>query len=196
LRQLWVWLWGLSTTIKMINLIPKEEKKKMATDFYRRFAILILLMLSFCLLVATLAILPAYFLSSTKNSIINAKLEIQSHEEVPIAGEQSLAEVKDINQKLSLVENAEKNKFPISTLVVNKILQKKTPDIKIIQITYENDASVGKKIGVLGTASSRDTLLMFEQAFENDPAFKNVDLPISSFVKVSNIQFDLTLTAL
>jgi hypothetical protein len=94
---------------------------------------------------------------------------------------------------LTIVENAEKNQFLISKNVINAILAKKTSSIKIIQITYQYDPILGKKIGILGTASSRDALLSFEQTLENDKDFTNVNLPLSSFVQDSNIQFDLTL---
>jgi hypothetical protein len=178
----------------MINLIPKEEKKIMTMGFYHRLAILFFLIVSFSILVACVALLPAYFISTVKDSIINTKLETQKHQPLPLLGEQSLLAIKDINTKLSLVENAEKNKFPISEKVINEILLKKTPDIKIIQILYENDQTQVKKISILGSAPSREVLLTFEETLEDDPNFKNVDLPISSFVKESNIQFNLSLT--
>jgi len=178
----------------MINLTPKEEKKKMAVDFYCRLAILLLLMGSFTALVALLAILPAYFMSSVKNSIAETKLETQKQSPLPALGEQSLTEVKGINNQLSLVENAEKNKFLVSERIVNAILLKKTPGIKITQIVYQKNEAQGKKVSLTGIASSRESLLLFEQALEADSAFQNVDLPISSFVKESNLQFNLTLT--
>jgi len=66
-------------------------------------------------------------------------------------------------------------------------------NIKITDISYENDSLNGKKISIQGTAPSREVLLSFRQAFENDNTFKQVDLPISNFVKGSNIQFYLSL---
>jgi len=177
----------------VINLIPKEERKKMTIDFYYRFLSLLFLLLSFVVLILSVAILPAYFLSSVKESISNAKLENQKNEGVPLLGQQSLSDVKNINNKLSLVENAEKNKFPISEKVINEILSKKTTDIKITQILYVDGATIGGKISVLGVASSREALLSFERALGDDPKFTNVNLPISSFIKESNIDFDLNL---
>ena len=58
---------------------------------------------------------------------------------------------------------------------------------------YENDATKGKKVTVLGIAPSRELLLLFRRALEDDVAFKKVDLPISNFVKGSNIEFSLSL---
>lgn len=177
----------------MINLIPKEEKKRMTMDFYFRVAVLFLVMVDFTVIVAFFAILPSYFMSSSKKAMINVKLETQKNEPLPVLGEQSLAIIKDVNKKLDLVESAEKDKFLVSLKVINSILLKKRPDIKITQILYENSGTQGKKISITGTAPSREVLLLFRLALEDGPSFKNVDLPISNFVKGSNIQFYLSL---
>jgi hypothetical protein len=178
----------------MINLIPKEDKKKMTVDFYYRLLVLFLLMFSFSIFVGSATLLPAYFASTTKDSIIDLKLEIQKNTTVPLLGQESLAAIEDMNTKLSLVENSEKNKFLISQRVINEIISDKTPEIKITQILYNNDPMAGKKISVFGTAPSREALLTFEQALEDNQTFKDVNLPISSFVKDSNLEFNLSLS--
>lgn len=177
----------------MINLIPKEEKKRMTTDFYLRLSVVFMLMLSSSVFIACSAMLPAYFLSLTKDSIANSKLEGQKADPASSSRSQSLSEIKDLNSKLKLVEDAEKNKFQISEKVIQAILLKKSSDIKITQISYEDNGTQGKKISLLGVAPSREALLQFQQALEDDPAFNNVDLPISNFVKDSDIQFNLSL---
>ena len=177
----------------MINLIPKEEKRKMVTYFYYKLVILFLVMGSFSFFIFFLATLPSYFLSSVKNNIINNKLETQKKEPVPLIDQQTLLVIKDLNNKLDLVENAEKSKFAVSEKVINTIILKKLPNIKINNISYESDSSKGKKISIQGIASSREVLLSFRQALEESAAFKQVDLPISNFVKGSNIQFYLSL---
>ncbi len=177
----------------MINLTPKEEKKRMTTDFYFRTTVLFLMIMGSCLLVLFVAILPAYFFSSMRNVLAETKLEIQKLEPMTLLGEQSLSIIKDINKKLDLVENSEKNRFLPSVKVINSILLKKRPDVKITQILYENDVIKGKKISITGTAQSREVLLLFRRALEDSANFKSVDLPISNFVKGSNIQFYLNL---
>jgi hypothetical protein len=177
----------------MINLIPKEEKKRMTTDFYFRITVLFLVLFGSCILIASIAILPSYFFSSMKNVLADTKLEIQKREPLPLLGEQSLLIIKDINKKLDLVESSEKNKFLPSQKVINSILLKKRPDIKITQILYENDVAKGKKISITGTAPSREVLLLFRKALEDSSNFKSINLPISNFVKGSNIQFYLNL---
>lgn len=181
----------------MINLIPQEEKKKIIKGFYYKLIVLFLAIMGASFLFAFIAILPSYFLSSVKDSIANDKLETQKKEPVPMPEVETLAVIKDLNNKLTLIEKAESNKFIISKQVIDVIFSKKLPDIKITAISYENDSNdnllSNKKITIEGTAPSREMLLLFRQALEADSAFQHVDLPISNFVKGSNIQFYLSL---
>lgn len=178
----------------MINLTPKAEKKRIALDFYFRLALLLFLMLDFCLFVALISIVPAYIMSYVKNSSVTAKLEVQKNEPLPSFDQRTLDVINGINDKLALVENAKKNNFSISEKVINAIILSKRPDIKITQIIYENNLDSGKKISITGLAPSREVLLIFRQSLEDNHVFKTVDLPISNFTKGSNIQFALDLT--
>ena len=177
----------------MINLIPNAEKKEMIKGFYYRLAVLFLIIAGASFLIACVAILPSYFLSSVKNRIVNTKLEIQKSEPAPVPNSQTLVVIKDLNTKLTLIEKTQNSKFTIFKEVINTIILKKTPNIKITDISYESDPLKGRKIGIQGNAPSREVLLLFRQKLEDDATFKNVDLPISNFVKGSNIQFYLSL---
>ena len=94
-----------------------------------------------------------------------------------------------MDNKLNLINKAEKEKFSLSTKVINAIVLKRVPNIKITNITYDVDAVKGKKITIQGTAPSREVLNLFRRALEESSSFKGVDLPISNFVKGSDIQF-------
>lgn len=181
----------------MINLIPNQEKKEMRKSFYSKLVILFFCTGSFSFLIVLVAILPSYFLSSAKNNIANLRLEMQKKEPVPVPDQQTLLAIKDLNEKLNLIEKIEPNEFTISKNVINAIFLKKTSNIKITDISYENNSSqnplLGKKISLQGNAPSREVLLLFRQALEDGATFKQVDLPISNFVKGSDIQFYLSL---
>ncbi len=185
----------------MINLIPKEEKKKLVKNLYYRLVILFLFVISMSSLVIAVSMLPAYFLASTRNSIVNKKLELQKNEPVPLPDQETLKVIKDVNSKINLVNSAETNKFSVSERVINSIILKKLPGIQITDISYLNSTPDGmgadvlqaRKISIQGNAPSRELLLMFRQALEDTSNFKQVDLPISNFVKGSNIQFYLSL---
>ena len=123
----------------------------------------------------------------------NQKLSAQSSQPVPLPSQQTLSLIKDLNMKLDLIDHAQANKFVVSEKIVNEIISKKMPDIKITEIFYQNDATAGKKVSINGLAVNRERLLLFRQILEADPLFEKVDLPISNFIKGSNLQFSLSL---
>jgi hypothetical protein len=180
----------------MINLIPNKDKKQMAKGFYFRLIVLFLVMGIMSILIAFVAILPAYFFSSVRSNLVDAKLEAQQREPVPLPDQETLGIIKDVDKKLSIIEKAESEKFVVTLSVINAIILKKLPEIKITDISYQKDPknpSSKGQISIQGTAPSRETLLLFRRALEDDVNFKSVNLPISNFVKGSNILFSLSL---
>jgi hypothetical protein len=180
----------------MINLIPNEEKKKKVKDFYFRLTVVVLMLLGFTMVLGSVAILPAYFFSSVKKNLYNTKLETEKKETVALFNQNTLDTINDIKNKLSLIERTNKDPYLVSEKVINQILLKKMSDIKITGITYESTADKGKIITIAGTAVSRERLLLFKKALEDDVAFTKVDLPISNLVRGANIKFSMTLIPL
>lgn len=177
----------------MINLIPNQEKKKKVKDFYFRLSIIFFLALGICILFASVSILPSYFISSVNKNLANIKLEMQKKEPILLIDQNFLTIIEDLNKKLDLIENVQKNKYLVSEKVINQIVLRKMSDIKINQISYENNLPGGKTISIHGIAPSRERLLLFRRALEDDVSFKKIDLPISNFTKGSNIEFYLNI---
>ncbi|MFA5999627.1 MAG: hypothetical protein WC783_01445 [Candidatus Paceibacterota bacterium] len=177
----------------MINLIPNEEKKIKVKDFYFRFFVLSILAIAVSFCVASIVLIPSYYVSSIKKDLITEKLFTLKNTPSPNAQETN-STLNLFNAQLSLVENAQKDKFIITEKVVNEIILKKMPDIRITGISYEKNSEIGGKIvNVRGIARSRERLLLFRNILEGDTLFKKIDLPISNFVKGSNISFSISL---
>lgn len=177
----------------MINLIPNQEKKRKVKDFYFRLAAVFIAALGFCAAVGAVSLLPTYFLSSAERALVLEKLSAQQNEPLTEADQNLSAVAEGLNNKLTLVESAEKSRYLVSHKVVNEIIVHKMSDIKIMRLTYQNDPTAGRKVTVYGRAPSRERLYLFRRALEDDVAFKKVELPISNFVKGSNIEFSLSL---
>jgi len=70
----------------MINLIPKEEKKKMTIDFYYKILVLFFVMAGLSALVALVAILlPIFFL----HEIFSGKCELETQKGEPLPRRES-----------------------------------------------------------------------------------------------------------
>ncbi len=176
----------------MINLIPIEEKKKMKADFLIRVSVVSLIVLSGVILIGAISLVPSYFHVVVKSNLANQKLSFQKSTPVPAVEAEVMAQVNELNKKLQVIEAGQQAKFLVSERVIKDVIAKKMPDIKINQIDY-NNIPKGKEIRISGEAPSRERLLLFRLALEKDANFKKVDLPISNFVKGSNIIFSLTL---
>ena len=180
----------------MINLIPNTEKKKMIQDFYFRLIVMVFLALGSVALIASIVLFPSYFLSTVKKNLISEKLNKELAEPIDDISKKTLSAITNLDQKLSLLEKAEGiagKKFSVSERIINEILSKKISGIRITEISFKNDADKDMQVSIRGLAPSRERLLLFRLALENDPLFKKVDLPISNFVKGSNIVFYLSL---
>ena len=143
--------------------------------------------------VASVVILPSYFITSVEGRSAQAKLKLQEEKSVSLSDQNALETVEDLKRKLKLIRNAEKNKFIFSEKVINEIVLEKVSNIKITEILYENKGESGGMIKVAGSASSREALISFRHALEDNSNFSKVDLPVSNFIKGSNIKFYLSL---
>jgi len=152
----------------MINLIPNKEQKIMVKDFYLRLIIVILFALSFIVFIALVVLLPSYFISSVNVDVSNEKLDIKNIEEIKKTSQNTIFIISSFDKQLSLIEEANSNKFLISEKIIKEIILKKTSNIKINQIIFE-DSEDGKTVGIRGTASSRERLLFFHRSLKNDP---------------------------
>ncbi len=179
----------------MINLIPNQEKKVVIEGFYYRILASFFIALGLTMVILFTILLPSYILSLEKKNSVNDKLLMQQKEPVSSDDKTVTDFINNLDQKLSLVEKSEKSKFVFSEKVIDEILFRKLSNIKILSISYTNNKDTGiSSISVSGTAPNRETLLSFRQALEESKMFKNVDLPISNFVKGSNIRFSINLT--
>jgi Tfp pilus assembly protein PilN len=177
----------------MINLIPIKEKEDLRNDFYFRFLTMVFSMLCFSVFVLLVVILPSYLISLESRISNGQALEKQKNEIMPEIDQQALVSIKDLNDKLNLLEEARNNKYVFSEKVINEIILKKVPGIKINKFFYQNDSLEGRKVNITGIAENREQLLLFRMTLENDKFFEKVDLPISNFVKGNNIEFSLNL---
>ena len=132
-------------------------------------------------------------IQSNVKKLINTKLEIQKNEQNILLDQNTIIAIKDLENKLSLIKNTRKNDFIFSQRVIDEIVLKKTPKIKITRIYYKNNSQTDNKINISGKAPGRESILFFRRILEDDTAFSKVDLPILKFVKGIYIKFNLNL---
>ena len=105
--------------------------------------------------------------------------------------------ILDINLKLDLLDKAE-NPYQVNDKVVKNILDNRTDGIKFSQILFNKQSQVSKTVfspilEIHGVATNRDALRNFKTILDANSNYSKVDLPISNFVKGSNIEFYLSI---
>lgn len=178
----------------MINLVPNNEKKIMKKDFYLRLIVMFFFMFGFCILITSILLVPSYYVSSLKKRNALDNLEYLRSFSLPSLAQDSMNDIQELNAKLALFEKAQKEKFFVSFNVLDLVLLKKIPGIKITQMSFNTDIQGGKSLDLKGVSNTREDLLIFKKNLEDNGVFSSVNLPISNFVKTSNIQFSINLS--
>ncbi|MBP9802777.1 MAG: hypothetical protein KBD14_00495 [Candidatus Pacebacteria bacterium] len=179
----------------MINLIPNEEKKKIRKDFYMRVVIVSFFVLGIAILISNIMLTPALFYASLEKKLISEQFAKDENKLAFDLNQENKNAVESLESKITLIKQARDNKFLVSAKVVDNLLNKKINGILINEINYTKDPNKGNLINIRGKASSRERLLTFKNSLASDPNFKNVDLPISNFIKSTDIEFSLVLIA-
>ncbi len=175
----------------MINILPAQQKITLKKEYALRRLTVALGMTSVALLISFLLLLPSYFLSQVRANIIKADLEhskrILDTELQPEAVTNELsAAIRDAADLKPFVP-------PDSVSELIGIFERKPATISITSFSFQNQ--IEQPVIVLqGKAADRESLTAFGKSLEERVEFASVELPVSNFVKESNITFSMTVT--
>lgn len=186
----------------MINLLSAYEKNAVRKEYHLRVFTVCTAALSLVLTVLVVSFLPTYlFILSRYQSFL---LESQSDETqsrvLQVREKETL--IKETNKKIDSLQNSAA--FLSVKNVFSEILQNKTPGLAITGFSYDSGAVVSRKgkeeaassprLNIVGKSSDRAVLLAFKDALAQKKEFKTVDLPISSLVKDTDLDFSISVT--
>lgn len=176
----------------MFNLLPKEQKRSIYTEYKFRLIILILIFLAVTGIIVAVFLSPSLVLSSFRyNSLVNElqNIEKDTPELENVEGLQETA--KKINDKLKIF-GSEEELSPLS--IWQKIIESKTNGIKITNLSYDRNTD---KISVVvsGRSLTRESLTDFSNALEKS-GFEDVNLPVSDLARDKNLEFSITLSVI
>lgn len=175
----------------MINFLPEKNKKEVMTEYSFRVTSLFLIILSLVVLLVLIFLMPAYTLSIYRNGVISEQLAMTKNSTLN-QNDDSLNEVKKINEIVKVLSPVTVAQKPVSDFI-KSVLSIKGRGITISSITYDLDASQNMKLSFKGFSKTRDDLTTFVKDIKGLNLFSSVDLPISSLVKSSDIDFVISL---
>ena len=182
----------LAAFTKMINLIPTIEKINLTKYYRKRFLAVLLGFSATAFFAGSIFLISPYRLAEEKTATILKSVGIGQTLTTSLEASNPEFVIKDIQKKLDTL-SLKKNAIPVN-LIISSILADKPADTTINGITYKKK-DTGAEIEVRGIAGNRDSLLSFTRALEDEPLFKKVNVPVSSFVKDRNLDFSIQITA-
>lgn len=177
----------------MFNLITEEHKKTIRTEYRLRLFAVVLFFFAFTGLVGLVFLMPSFLAVSL--NLTDLKQQKQNLEkEIPELKDINSLEAlsAQVNMKIKALNSEEKS---MPTEIINIINPAELRAIKLKSISYiKNNSEV--KVGVNGTATTRDALVAFSRQLETVEIFEKVNLPVSDLAKDRDINFSLTFSVI
>jgi hypothetical protein len=137
-------------------------------------------------------LLPSYFFSSSKQNLIEARLEEFNANNKDLSGLDLNNTITDINTKLNLL-TSNNPKYSLYNDVLNVVLSNRINGITFSQLLFNQTKDKGLKIEVHGQARDRTTLRNFKAALDNNPKVSTTNLPISDFLEKTDLPFTISI---
>lgn len=181
-----------------MNLLPQEEKSLIKKEYALRRVVVWLGLLVSMLTISLALLVPSYVLSRFKASDIQAELDTSKQ-----TLESQLLPPDVTNAIAGAAKNADSLKpfsDPLSAYNIIRIFENKPATIKISKISFSNfgtdPAGAVQQANVLlrGKAADRESLTNFGKTLEARSEFASVNIPVSNFVRETNIDFTMTVS--
>ncbi|MFC1802019.1 hypothetical protein ACFLY7_01080 [Patescibacteria group bacterium] len=171
-------------------MLPNKQKKKIFKIYIMRLAIVFMGGVLSLIILATIFLIPSYFLVHIKEQAVIRGEDIFN---------QSISLRKDSDLMLTLRDEREKidNLKDVGsegkiTKTLQLILSKKSDKVKIDTFLSEDRGEVNKVV-LKGVAERRSNLIDLISVLREQENFTNVDLPISDLVKEVDVDFSISI---
>ena len=178
----------------MINILPIEEKKKNLTEYRLRLAVVSIFTITILLLVNLILLIPSYLMAVSKESTVARDFASQQAKQ-DIGGQEGNidTQVGVVNKEIALFLSGGNTNHLLPADTIKKIIGMKSPAIKILGFDYVANGPQ-EQLVISGVAADRDSLSNFVDTLKGASIFTGVDLPVSSYVKSTDITFSISAT--
>lgn len=175
----------------MLELLPNAQKKFIKKEYFLRLTAASLLFLLAAGILFLVFLSPSYFLSVEKWKIVNQEFENIKKSNINADDEDLQSDIKSSKEMLALLAPSA-NELSIKDLIA-KIINKKSSGVIIEGLSADYSKNDQYQITIRGTSKNRELLKSFAENLRGGKEFNDVDLPISNFAKISDIDFNITL---
>ena len=170
----------------MANLLPQKERKHFEWEYRFRVVTIVLLFCMATLVFGSVLLLPSYFISQSKGESIERQSELLKKTIALREGDASIESLFLTKQKIDALVKLQAQ-VP-QTKIIHAIIQNLSTDVSVHTFNY-----VKGEMKIAGSAQSRKALILFSDQLKKEKLFNDVDLPVSSLARDSDITFSITL---
>ncbi len=174
----------------MINFLPEKLSKQVKAEYSTRVTSVFFIVFSLVTVFVLVFLAPAYTLAIYRKAVISNQLTMVKSSSVNQSNA-SLDQVKKVNEIVKVLSTGSAQK-PASDFI-KSILNIKTSSITISSMSSDFDNNQNTRISLKGFSNTRDNLTKFVKDIKNLNLFSSVDIPISSLVKSSDIDFVISI---
>lgn len=177
----------------MFKLLSDTARQKVSTEYHLRRVIVIMIGITIVLLVGIIVLIPSYILSVSHENVALSRIEALKNSPTQHTSVELVSWLVETNQKLALLSPSMNNDSPYENF--QKIIVVKPTGVTLQKFSLTKDK---KEITIFiqGTASDRNVLLDFQNRLNTSGNFSKATLPVSSFAKDKDINFDISLAVI
>ncbi len=174
----------------MINLIPKNAKKKLHVEYWSRVVTVWFITWSVILFASAVVLFPPYVLISSqvdayRGSVDDLKEKIEDRNK-------DESKMVRASQQATLAINEFSKPLISDYITLVEDLQGNNIELSMINLSHSNKGI--EPINLQGIAADRRTLASFKDRLLADDKVSAVDLPISNLAQDVDIPFSITVT--
>ena len=178
----------------MINLLPPQEIKRVKLLYQKRVFIVLVHVFTVVVLIAGACLVPSYIYSQKEKKELLVKKALLEKNETGELKKNLISTISDMNIRLDGFRDTTFNS-PIVSSFIEPIIKARTPAVHLSDLGYAlNSDGITARVGIFGVSNSRESILTFASNLRKAPGVVNVDVPITNFIKDSNIPFSITIT--
>ena len=175
----------------MFNLLPEKEQKKLRREYLMRLLAVLLFGMFLVFAAGAATLIPSFAWLQVENNKL--AVELAELEQLIEAGGGNEANefLEETDLKTQLMEVVAKKHSAHD--VLEDILTAKGSGIRVRSMTFSEETT-RSSVQLRGVALSRNDLVAFTEALEQDERIENVQLPLGDLASSRDIPFNLTIT--
>lgn len=163
-------------------------------EYRTRVFVMLMFFLSCALILGIASLIPSYMIIYSQEQSSLEKIKKDTEGESNLSITQITKELTSDAELLKKIKSNQRNIFYSDFIKKTAELKTKSITLSAFSVSASTNASSTAKVVVQGRALTREDLFNFKEIFQNNPSVFSVELPISDFTKVKDIDFAMLIT--